>query len=244
MSAAALHTESQTGSFQTGSPTHHIPPELLLDYAAGSLGEPWALVVACHLAYCPACRQAMGEIEAMGGSLLDSIPPADLDPALLSRTLGQLGAIQLGASPARPEAPRPMQPPVDGILIPKPLQAYIGGDLNRLDWRWNGTGVHSHALPLAKAKGGMVSLLRIDAARALPMHTHRGEELTLVLAGGFTDAMGSFRRGDVAVADDAIEHQPVAMAEGPCICLAVTDAPLRFKGPFGWILNQWARLSS
>lgn len=234
MSAAAPYTESPTGS-----PAHHIPPELLLDYASGSLGEPWALVVACHLAYCPACRSALGEIEAMGGSLLDSIPPAEIDPALLGRTLDRLGTPL-----PRPKAQSPVRPPVGGIPIPKPLQAYVGTDLNRLDWRWNGTGVHSHALPLAKAKGGMVSLLRIDASRALPMHTHRGEELTLVLAGGFTDALGAFRRGDVAVVDDAVEHQPVAMAEGPCICLAVTDAPLRFKGPFGWVLNQWARFSS
>ena len=36
-------------------------------------------------------------------------------------------------------------------------------------------------------------------------------------------------RGDIEEADESIEHQPFAGKEADCICLAVTDAPLRFK---------------
>ena len=32
------------------------------------------------------------------------------------------------------------------------------------------------------------------------------------------------------IADDAVQHTPVADISEDCICLAVTDAPLRFKG--------------
>jgi putative transcriptional regulator len=98
-------------------------------------------------------------------------------------------------------------------------------------------------LPVSHARGGIASLLKIAPGAGLPLHTHRGNELTLVLSGGFTDETGAFRRGDLEVADGALEHRPVAMPDQPCICLAVTDAPLNFRGPLGWFFNQWARLS-
>ena len=44
---------------------------------------------------------------------------------------------------------------------------------------------------------------------------------------------------DVPFADDAVIHQPVAGQECDCICLAVTDAPLKMTGPFGRILNYF-----
>jgi len=66
----------------------------------------------------------------------------------------------------------------------------------------------------------------------VPDHGHRGLELTLVLQGAFADASDTFARGDVEIADEAVEHIPVALAGADCICLAATDAPLRFRG---WI---------
>ncbi|MEL3891176.1 ChrR family anti-sigma-E factor [Ferrovibrio sp. MS7] len=220
-------------------PEHHIPAAWLLDYAAGTLAESWSLVVACHLSLCPHCRAELRHLEAAGGGLLDEAAPAALRPGSLEAAMGELDwAAQL---PPPAKAAEKSAAPAG---IPKPLLAYIGDDFDKLPWRWSGAGLHSVALPLPKARGGMVSLLRIAPGQSMPVHSHRGEEMTLVLRGGFTDERGAFQRGDVEVADGDVEHRPVAMSDQPCICLAVTDAPLRFQGPFGWILNQWARLSS
>ncbi|WP_428247122.1 ChrR family anti-sigma-E factor [Ferrovibrio sp.] len=216
-------------------PQHHIPAAWLLDYAAGTLAEAWSLVVASHLTLCPHCRAELRRLEVAGGELLNGAVPADLQPGSLEAALDKLE----GGLPAPPQSSR-----YPATEMPKPLAAYIGDDLDQLPWRWSGAGLHSVALPLPKARGGMVSLLRIAAGQSMPMHGHRGEEMTLVLRGGFTDERGAFRRGDVEVADGSVEHRPVAMTDQPCICLAVTDAPMRFQGPFGWILNQWARLAS
>jgi putative transcriptional regulator len=41
-----------------------------------------------------------------------------------------------------------------------------------------------------------------------------------------------------------VEHRPVAKPDQPCICLAITDAPLNFSGALGWFFNQWAKLSA
>ena len=72
-------------------------------------------------------------------------------------------------------------------------------------------------------------LLRIPAGKPVPEHGHGGRELTLVLSGSFSDSTGRFSRGDLEDADETLEHQPIAGEEEDCICLAVTDAPLRFK---------------
>jgi len=54
-------------------------------------------------------------------------------------------------------------------------------------------------------------------------------ELTLVLQGRFDDETGTFGVGDLEIADEDLEHTPIAGAGDPCICLAATDAPLRFR---------------
>ncbi|TMV57076.1 transcriptional regulator, partial [Thioclava sp. BHET1] len=38
-----------------------------------------------------------------------------------------------------------------------------------------------------------------------------------------------FAKGDVEVAEGDLEHQPIAGPGEACICLAATDAPLRFS---------------
>lgn len=228
------------------SPQHHIPPELLLDYAGGSLDESWSLVVACHLTLCPHCRTELAAVEQVGGSMLEGIAPQPMRSSGFAAVAGRLGEQDRAgqeAAPAGSPNARFSQGRRGGG-IPKPLHDYLRTGVDRIAWRWSGAGLHSFALPVPKARGGMVSLLKIAPGTGMPIHTHSGEEMTLVLSGGFTDENGAFERGDVEIADGSIEHRPVAMAGQPCICLAVTDAPLRFKGSFGWVLNQWAKLSS
>jgi len=72
-------------------------------------------------------------------------------------------------------------------------------------------------------------LLYIPAGVAVPDHGHRGIELTLVLQGAFRDATDRFGVGDLEIAGEELVHIPTAEAGADCICLAATDAPLRFK---------------
>jgi putative transcriptional regulator len=52
---------------------------------------------------------------------------------------------------------------------------------------------------------------------------------TGVLRGAFEDESGAYHRGDLQEVDEEIAHQPLALPQEDCICLAITDAPLRFK---------------
>lgn len=44
------------------------------------------------------------------------------------------------------------------------------------------------------------------------------------------DRTGDFGVGDVEIADPELDHTPVAGSAKPCVCIADTDAPLRFHG--------------
>jgi len=54
----------------------------------------------------------------------------------------------------------------------------------------------------------------------------------------FADDSGRFARGDVETADADLVHQPVAEPGEDCICLAVTDAPLRFRSPLARLAGR------
>ena len=207
-------------------PSHHPAEEALLDYATGALAGGWALAVASHLTYCPRCRARVAAHEAVAGALLDD-GTAPVAPDALDRLLDRLD-----------EAPPPVAVAPAGDL-PRPLAALAGGDSNALPWQRVMNGLEEHVLPLAGSS--RVALLRIAPGRAMPVHTHRGGEMTLVLGGGYTDASGAFRRGDLAQADETVRHIPKAMEDGPCLCLTVTDAPLRFTGLFGPVYNFFSR---
>lgn len=207
---------------------HQVSDELLLDYASGSLGESWSLAVSTHLALCPESRQRLEAMEMTGGALLDAIDPteysADADWDKIRRLLH---------ADAAPSSPRPAAHPQDDAILPEPLRSYAGGDVNKLKWKQLGPGAYHFPIRTRDGEAN-VRLLRIPAGKPVPEHTHGGRELTVVLSGYFKDGKDVFRRGDFEEADEDLTHQPVAGEGQDCICLAVTDAPLKFKS---WLVR-------
>ena len=190
---------------------HHLNDALLMGYAAGTLPEAFSLVAATHVSLCDDCRARLGAFEVLGGAVLDegSVAVTAGAEACLTRQVNDISA------PAR-----------SGIL-PGPLADYVGGGLEAVKWRPLGSGVRQAILPTSRSASAR--LLYIPAGVAVPDHGHRGVELTLVLQGAFRDATDRFGPGDVEIADEAMEHVPTAEAGLDCVCLAATDAPLRFK---------------
>ena len=201
--------------------SHHLPEETLVAYGAGTLSEAWSLLVATHLALCPSCRAEAERIECVGGALLEELEPLDLGSDAFAHLMQTIDDIAVEPAPARPARPVPS-------LLPEPLKSYLGGDLHALKWRRLGKGAFH--IPIKTRDGGaQARLLKVPAGQPVPMHGHNGEELTLVLVGAFQTYQGTFARGDIEGADETVEHMPIAAPGEDCICLAVTDAPLRFK---------------
>ncbi len=203
---------------------HHVGDDLLLAYGAGTLDEALSLLVATHLALCPACRVDLELAEAVGGALIDSAPSgAAIDETVLEMVTGNQDREDGPAASARLGLSVP-------FVLPLPLRDYAEGDAAGLEWRAVGGGIRQVPLK-TRGSGATARLLSIPAGKSVPDHGHRGFEATLVLAGSFYDRGSWYRRGDVGIADPSVVHRPAAGPEEDCICLAVTDARLRFEAP-------------
>ncbi|MCO5732817.1 ChrR family anti-sigma-E factor [Rhizobium sp. SSA_523] len=220
---------------------HHISDELLMDYASGHLSEGWSLAVATHLALCPSCRRRLSAMEGAAGALFDKLVT---DRAVTSSDWEKMKA-RIAAAPdgthgtsavltAPKTAPRTAPAASDPVpVIPEPLRSYLGGDASQLKWRALGRGAYQIRIETGDP-ATQVRLLRIPAGKPVPEHTHVGRELTLVLAGSFRDGDEIFARGDLEEADGSLLHTPTATQGEDCICLAVTEAPLKFTS---WIVR-------
>ena len=198
---------------------------LLAAYCAGTLTPVMQALVGSHLEL---CRDNHGFVDALDGLQGTQLMQAEPQPAT-DRT-AQLAAI-FAAAPL-PAAPRTEAP----NIWPVSLQKILNKDLNAIVWRRLLPGIRQYRL--SHEIQGEAVLYWIKAGRKMPFHTHDGSEVTLVLQGAFSDANGRYGRGDVAIADSEINHQPVVDKDGDCICFAVTDAPLRLTGPVGRILDR------
>ena len=216
-------------------PTHHPSDERLLDYVSGAASEPISLVIATHLALCPRCRHETQELESLGGALLEDVPADTLSPECLDRMLARIERPEPPVEPAKPALAATVDP-----SIPQPLRGYLDRPLADLPWRRRGAISEASLLP--SVENHATRLLWIRAGAAVPQHTHEGSELTLVLKGSFQDAHGHYVRGDVEEADSDVDHRPIAGDDEDCLCLAVTDAPLKLTSPLGRLVNPFVKI--
>jgi len=211
---------------------HHLNDALLMAYSAGTLPEAFSLTVAAHISMCDECRARLGAFDTLGGALMDECTDVTLSQDSFEATMARITD-----APQQPKAQPAIHP--KGVL-PKPIQDYVGGDLEAVKWRPVGMGVKQAILPTSK--DATARLLFIPAGAAVPDHGHRGTELTLVLQGAFSDEVDHFGAGDIEIANEEVDHTPIADISEDCICLAATDAPLRFRSLIPRIAQPFLRI--
>ena len=64
----------------------------------------------------------------------------------------------------------------------------------------------------------------------MPDHSHTGEEWTLILTGSYTVGEKRFTRGDLHIEDETETHAPHIDEGEDCICLVMTQGPLKMQG--------------
>lgn len=198
---------------------HHPSDELLLDYAAGTMSPAMELAIATHLTFCPHCRRTSRLLDSVGGQLLVEAAETASAPQSFDEVMRRIGATP-------PEAPTVAGP--NRAVFPRALRDALGSDLEGIPWKRLGMGAYHYVIPI-NDPDATARLLKIPAGRPVPVHTHNGIELTIVLCGAFSDATGSYGRGDLQEADDTLLHQPHAAPGEDCVCLAVTQQPLQFE---------------
>ena len=202
---------------------------LLAQYVAGGLPAPVHTMMESHLALRPQSRRLVNELEALAGGELD----AETGIAIRHRD-DRLASI----FNSKPDfaAAAISNPDNTTDIFPEALRNFVGYRAKEVPWRTKLPGFREY--DVGTFDGYEAKLLWIRAGRAMPSHTHEGSELTLVLDGAFSDAHGHHKRGDIAIADEHVDHRPVADDDGPCICFAVTTAPLKLTGSFGQLFSD------
>nr|WP_210304011.1 ChrR family anti-sigma-E factor [Rhizobium esperanzae] len=199
---------------------------LMAHYVAGSLPEPARVLVRSHLEMKPDNRSLVNSLELLAGEALESAPVA----AIADRDR-RLAAIFSSASPiSAPAARRRVN-----TLFPQALRDLVGFEAEDVPWRTRLPGFKEYCLDM---DGCEVNLMWIRPGRALPAHTHKGMELILILDGAFNDERGRFGPGDISIADETVDHRPVAEKDRPCIAFAVSDGPVRLTGSFRQMIGD------
>ena len=207
--------------------THHIPDSIIAAYAAGNLAQPFALVAATHISLCLECRATYEAHQTVGGTFLETSATEHVSDGLKASVLDLLD------DPVEPEVTYK-----SSGVYPGPVMEALKGKPPR----WKRVAMGTRQSILSSDSSGTARLLYIPPGQAIPDHSHNGLELTLVLQGSFHDETGKFGVGDIEVADQTLEHTPIAGMGAPCICLAATDSPLRFRSFIPRLLQPIIRI--
>jgi putative transcriptional regulator len=198
---------------------HHPAPEVLTAYAAGGLHGDAMLAIACHVDSCAICRGEVALWESAGGALLESSEPAALSEGAFERLLPALGE----AAPERRALDIPKY--LQGFDIPVPLRSHRIGMR-----RWVTPNIWFAPIAMGGKSSARTYLVYSRRNTTFPEHTHVGREFTCVLHGSFSDATGTYGKGDLAETDESVMHSPAVTSDSDCLCLSSADAPMRLLG--------------
>lgn len=218
---------------------YHPSISLLEQYSEGTLAAELALVVAAHLDFCPHCQTLHRDIEADLGCELAMQSAAEASSDSWQQMLDDIMA-EPAAVPVRKTTPdtQSLSQLVVGqhsFVVPRSLRRLVS---KRNKWLTLG-GISTAKLP--GTDENHLSLLCIETNTQVPLHTHKGLEITLVLSGEMVDEMGQYAAGDLIINTPDHTHTPKNIAAEPCLCLSVLTAPLEFKQGLTRLLNPLQR---
>lgn len=217
--------------------------ELFAAYASGTLSAPMRLLVDTQADLDAAIAVERDAAEAIAGLMLENLPPSDMKSSALDEVFAAIEAEEAeigeaGLAPTRtPQDNASMQAAkaagqaLDELLnLPEAVRDLA---LENPSWSFAGPGVRR--MTLLEEGNAKAELIRLEPGHGVPHHGHNCREFTLVLCGAYHDGLARYGAGDLSIADPDTKHKPIAEPGQVCMALAITDGPLAFTGPLGWI---------
>ena len=207
------------------TPPLTVEDEWLSLQSAGALSDAKQFLLDCQADMRPDVRGTFGASDHVAGALLEGAPSEALSDAFLGKLTSSLSGPHI--EPDVEEAPS-----LDAYpdWMPKRLAAFMARRDMPLKWRAAGIGVQRASVARTET-GERMYLLRAGPGFSIPSHSHRGEEWTLVLAGGYKVDGQGYGYGDVQREDATCTHTLRVDDDGPCISLIVDEGRLKFESP-------------
>lgn len=211
----------------------HPQPEQLVEYAAGSSHTGLSVAISVHLHFCKHCRERISELESANAVLFESQEPVSIPGGAFDQLMQRINE--------EPQTtPVPDAEPKNDRRYPRALQSLLPESIDDLNWRHPMKNLSVTHL-MTDESGMIIGLHHMKAGGRVPNHSHRGDEINVVLEGGFSDEMGSYAEGDFVFRSDSDTHAPQADAHGDCLMLSVVAAPVKLTGPLGWLINPFIK---
>ena len=218
---------------------------LLLDYVTGALDRPLEILVETHISLNSQSAKQLRMLMQLGGVLLEECEPVSLSEGALDAVMQEISELEDTDTQNQAYATNTQDnivsftPPSNATStthLPRPLADYIPDLSCDKSWRRISKGLSQCRITFNGTEVE-ANIYRIAPGTAIPVHSHEGTEVTLVLAGGFTDETGAFGPGDIAIQETGATHKPVADDDGECIVFAINEGNIRLANPIGRVLS-------
>ena len=220
---------------------HHPSVEFLSSFVSGDLPASLSAGVAIHADMCQVCQQKIAELTDHAAQANFEFESTFLDRFIVDeqQDLEDVAALDFDEMIAGITENNGVDTPEKSIeksvtfnnehyVLPRAMQnmalsktAHIG-KLSRARVQLNEDEIHT-------------SLLHIEPGGGVPEHTHKGFELTLLLAGTFEDEQGQYVPGDFIMLDGSHQHHP--FSKDGCLCYTVANDALHFTQGINKLLN-------
>ena len=210
---------------------HHPSPTQLASFASGSMSTHYAAAISTHIEFCEQCRSNTQKLQNIGAVSFENLDTVSVSDSLKDKLFSQLDSQEATQAQETKHSKTNQK-----SNVPSALKNLLPNGLDDLDWKWTGPGIHAAKLE-SITKGTQLSLLKIQPGKAIAAHTHKCDEVTVLLKGSLSDEFGVYNKGDYILMNDDHEHRPVASNHEECICLTVIETPLHFTGFFMGMLN-------
>ncbi len=218
---------------------NYHPNDLQLsEFVAGTLNPAWSLMVSAHVDMCPHCQDKVKQLSQNEAD--KQFAPVGFanasDDEQLQAMLSDI--VCLPEDRAVPEL-KPAELELDGkkFQLPRALQRFV----QHTDG-WSKLVGKLWQAPVELGEGGKAHFIYMEKGGSVPEHTHRGNELTLVINGEFEDGVHCYDSGDFIQLDGHHTHTPVSHDDDGCLVFTFVDEPLHFTSGVARLLNPFSHL--
>lgn len=213
----------------------HPPISQLQQFVAGELSPGLSVAMSAHIECCQECQHASTTLEAQVIEAWSEMPANDENFAFSTALDSIVDQAQVKVSKVPGKVAQSIEVDNHNVSIPRVLAKVAAEGLS---WKRLGGGI-SQATVAIDDRTKCEFIYMAPGSKA-PVHTHRGNEVTLVLDGSFSDELGEYNAADFVVRNPNHKHQP--RTENGCLCFSVLDSPLVFTSGFLRLLNPLNRL--